>query len=85
MSVTITDAAWTQLVAQAAEQVGGIRVRRRGIGRSGDEVSLQIAARYGIVLPAAAREVQARVAAAVRTMCGVELSSVDVAVEELDE
>jgi uncharacterized alkaline shock family protein YloU len=85
MTVTITDAAWTQLVAHAAEQVGGIRVRRRGVARNGDEVSLQIAARYGIVLPDAAREVQAHVAAAVRAMCGVEVSSVDVTVEELDE
>ena len=44
---------------------------------------MQIAARYGTVLPDAARAVQAQVAEAVRTMCGVEPSSVDVAVEEI--
>jgi uncharacterized alkaline shock family protein YloU len=44
---------------------------------------VQVAARYGTVLPDAARAVQAQVAEAVRTMCGVEPSSVDIAVEEL--
>jgi uncharacterized alkaline shock family protein YloU len=85
MSLTISDSAWAQLVALAAEQVDGVRVRRRGVERSGDDVSLQIVATYGTVLPAAARDVQAHVAVAARTMCGVELRSVDVAVEELDE
>jgi uncharacterized alkaline shock family protein YloU len=85
VSVTISDGAWTQLVTQAAEQVAGVRVRRRGVERRGDDVSLQIVAQYGTLLPSAAREVQAHVVSAVRSMCGVELSSVDVAVEELDE
>jgi uncharacterized alkaline shock family protein YloU len=82
MTVTIADAAWTRILVHAAEQVDGVRVRRRGVEREGDRISLQIAARYGTVLPDAARAVQARVADAVRTMCGVEPSSVDVAVEE---
>jgi uncharacterized alkaline shock family protein YloU len=83
MSVTITDAVWARIVVHAAEQVDGVRVRRRGVERDGDRIALQIGARYGTVLPDAARAVQARVSEAVRTMCGVEPSSVDVAVEEV--
>jgi uncharacterized alkaline shock family protein YloU len=83
MTVTIADAAWTRIVVHAAEQVDGVRVRRRGIERDGDRIAVQIGARYGTVLPDAARAVQAQVAEAVRTMCGVESSSVDVTVEEI--
>ena len=83
MTVTISDAAWTRIVTRAAEQVDGVRVRRRGVERDGDRIAVQIGARYGTVLPDAARAVQAQVAEAVRTMCGVEPSSVDVAVEEI--
>jgi uncharacterized alkaline shock family protein YloU len=83
VTVTIADAAWVRIVVHAAEQVDGVRVRRRGVERDGDRITVQVAARYGTVLPDAARAVQARVAEAVRTMCGVEPSSVDVAVEEL--
>jgi uncharacterized alkaline shock family protein YloU len=81
--VTIADAAWVRIVVHAAEQVDGVRVRRRGVERDDERITVQVAARYGTVLPDAARAVQARVAEAVRTMCGVEPSSVDVAVEEL--
>jgi uncharacterized alkaline shock family protein YloU len=83
MTVMIADAAWARIVAHAAEQVEGVRVRRRGVERDGDRIAVQVAARYGTVLPDAARAVQAQVAEAVRTMCGVEPTSVDVAVEEL--
>jgi uncharacterized alkaline shock family protein YloU len=83
MTVTIADAAWARIVVHAAEQVEGVRVRRRGVERDGDRITVQVAARYGTVLPDAARAVQAQVAEAVRTMCGVEPTSVDVAVEEL--
>jgi uncharacterized alkaline shock family protein YloU len=83
MTLTIADAAWTRIVVHAAEQVDGVRVRRRGVERDGDRITVQIAAPYGTVLPDAARAVQAKVAEAVRTMCGVEPSSVDVAVEEI--
>jgi len=83
MTVTIADAAWARIVVHAAEQVDGVRVRRRGVERDGDRIAVQVAARYGTVLPGAARAVQAQVAEAVRTMCGVEPTSVDVAVEEL--
>ena len=88
-SVTITPAALTQVVVQAAEAVDGARVRRprRGIeiafsdGRA--RVELELAARYGAVLPDVARAVQKRVADALRDMCGIGVDSVDVSVEEL--
>jgi uncharacterized alkaline shock family protein YloU len=83
MTVTIADAAWVRIVVHAAEQVDGVRVRRRGVERDGDRITVQVAAPYGTVLPDAARAVQAQVAEAVHTMCGVDPSSVDVAVEEL--
>ena len=85
MTLTITDAARAQLVTHAAEQVDGIRVRRRGVGWDGDTVSLHVSARYGVVVPDAARAVQQRVIDAARTMFGVELRAVDVEVEELDD
>ena len=85
MTLTITDAARAQLVTHAAEQVDGIRVRRRGVGWDGDTVSLHVSARYGVVAPDAARAVQRRVIDAARTMFGVDLRAVDVAVEEFDD
>ena len=89
-SVTVSSAALAQIVVHAAEGVDGARVRRprRGLEVEGDagtaHVALELAVRYGIALPDTAREVQARVADALRTMCGVDDVSVDVAVEELD-
>jgi uncharacterized alkaline shock family protein YloU len=47
-------------------------------------VELELAVSYGHVLPELAREVQARVAAALTTMCGVDVTAVDVSVEELE-
>jgi uncharacterized alkaline shock family protein YloU len=79
-----------QLVQQAAEAVDGVRVRR---GRRGVElrvaagrvrVELDLAARYGAVLPEAAGDVQQRVADALAGMCGLAIDAVDVAIEELD-
>ena len=81
--LTITDAALVQIVVNAAEQVDGIRVRRRrGVEPEDGRVSLPLAARYGTVLPDAARDVQARVADALSTMCDLRVS-VDVSIEEL--
>jgi len=90
-SVTISDGVLTQIVQQAAESVEGARVRRarRHLevevedGRA--RVELELAIRYGRVLPDAARDVQREVANAVGTMCGVEVVAVDVSIEELDE
>lgn len=83
--VTITDAALTQIVVGAAEQVDGVRVRRRrGVEPQDGRVSLSVAAHYGTVLPELARDVQGRVADALATMCDLHVA-VDVSIEELDE
>jgi len=83
--VTITDAALAQIVVGAAEQVEGVRVRRRrGVEPQNGRVNLAVAARYGAVLPDLARAVQARVAEALAAMCDLRVS-VDVSIEELDE
>jgi uncharacterized alkaline shock family protein YloU len=87
-TVTVTDAALAQLVHAAAEQVEGVRVRRRhtaiAIEEAGARVELELAVAFGRVLPEAARAVQERVSSALGTMCGVNVNAVDVTVEELD-
>jgi uncharacterized alkaline shock family protein YloU len=87
-TVTVTDAALAQLVHAAAEQVDGVRVRRRhtaiAIEGGGARVELELAVAYGRVLPETARAVQERVSSALGTMCGVDVHAVDVTVEELD-
>jgi uncharacterized alkaline shock family protein YloU len=89
-TITVTPAALAELVVKAAETADGARVRR---GRrrldidlsSGDaRVRIELAARYGLVLPAVAREVQAKVSEALTTMCGVPVAGFDVAVEEVE-
>jgi uncharacterized alkaline shock family protein YloU len=93
--VTVSDATLTQIVVQAAESVGGARVRRprRGLERRGLEVQgeegrarveVELAAQYGSVLPELGRAVQERVAGALRTMCGLDPAAVDVAIEEFE-
>jgi uncharacterized alkaline shock family protein YloU len=47
-------------------------------------VRLELSAKYGVVLPQLAREVQERVAAALESMCGVEVDAVDVSVEAVE-
>jgi uncharacterized alkaline shock family protein YloU len=89
-TVTLTAGVLSHVVVAAAETVDGARVRR---GRRGLEVDvvdgtarveLELAVRYGDVLPVVAEEVQRRVAAALRDMCALETSAIDVSVEELD-
>jgi uncharacterized alkaline shock family protein YloU len=87
-TVTITDAALNQIVVQAAEAAAGARVRRRrqleiAIADTGARVQLELAVPYGQVLPDVARDVQERVASALGTMCGVNVTAVDVTIEEL--
>jgi len=78
------------LVLAAAEQVDGARVRkpRRGLAVSVDggrvRVELELAARYGTVLPELARAVQASVTKALRASTDLLVDRVDVAIEELD-
>jgi uncharacterized alkaline shock family protein YloU len=86
-SVTVTGAALTELVVRAAEFVSGAEVRRGRrrleieVAEGRARVRLELTATYGIVLPQLAREVQEQVAAALESMCGVEVDAVDVSVE----
>ncbi len=82
--VTISDAALAQIVVGAAEQVEGIRVRRRkGVEPQDGRVSLSLSASYGTVLPEAALEVQTRVHDALASMCEVDVA-VDVSMDEVE-
>jgi uncharacterized alkaline shock family protein YloU len=89
-TIRISPSALTQVVVQAAEATDGARVPRprRGleiaITDGHARVELELAARYGTVVPAVAREVQERVAGALAGMCGLVVDAVDVSVEELD-
>jgi uncharacterized alkaline shock family protein YloU len=77
------------LVARAAETVDGAQVRRGRrrleveLANGGARIRLELAARYGTVLPDLARAVQERVAVAVEATCGVSVEAVDVSVEEV--
>jgi uncharacterized alkaline shock family protein YloU len=89
-TITVTPSALVGLVIQAAEAVDGVQVRR-GRRRLDIEVALgearvrmELSARYGLVLPDVARDVQERVADALVTMCAVRIGSVDVSVEEVE-
>ena len=87
--VKVTGAAVTQIVVRAAEAVSGARVRRPRrhleveIADGSARVELELTVDYGKVLPDVARDVQQRVAAALSTMCGVTVTTVNVVVEEL--
>jgi len=89
-SITIAADALAGLVIAAAERVDGARVRRprRGLDVSVEggavRVTLELAARYGAVLPELARAVQAGVTTALRDGTGLAVGAVDISVEELD-
>jgi uncharacterized alkaline shock family protein YloU len=89
-TITVTPSALAGLVIQAAEAVDGVQVRRGrrrldiDVTLSEARVRLELSARYGLVLPEAAREVQERVADALATMCAVRIGSVDISVEEVE-
>jgi uncharacterized alkaline shock family protein YloU len=89
-TVTLTDAALAGIVVQSAESVEGARVRRArrkvGIELTGTRVrvELELAVAYGNVLPDVAQDVQVRVTDALTQMCGLDVSAVDVTIEELD-
>ena len=78
-----------RIVVRAAERADGARVRRPRrsvdveVAEGSATVTLRLAARYGIVLPQLAEDVQGHVATALEQMCGVEVTSVDIAIEEL--
>ena len=89
-SIEVTPGALAQIVQRAAESVDGARVRRprRGLDLRLDDgrarVELELAARYGAVLPDLARDVQERVADALTTMVELDVTAVDVSIEELE-
>jgi hypothetical protein len=88
-TVCVPAATLARIVVRAAERAEGARVRRPRrnvdveVDGSSAIVTLRLAARYGAVLPQLAEEVQGKVATALEQMCGVEVRSVDVAIEEL--
>jgi uncharacterized alkaline shock family protein YloU len=89
-AIRIDGDALSALVVAAAELVEGARARRpkRGLdvavtdGRA--RVELELAARYGTILPGLGRDVQASVAGALRDSAGLTVEAVDVTIEELD-
>ena len=89
-TILVTPAALSAVVVRAAELVDGVRVRRpkRGveveIAGEAARVELELAARYGVVLPDAAQDAQQRVSDALTRMCGLATSTVDVNFEELE-
>ena len=89
-TVTVASGVLSQVVVQSAESVDGARVRRprRGLEVEVDggaaNVSVELAVRFGLVLPDIGRAVQERVGEALGSVCGLETRSVDVSVEELD-
>jgi uncharacterized alkaline shock family protein YloU len=88
--VRIEGDALAALVISAAERVDGARARRprRGLDVTVADgkvhVELELAARYGTVLPELARAAQENVAEALRTSAGLTVEGVDIAIEELD-
>ncbi|MDQ2968876.1 MAG: Asp23/Gls24 family envelope stress response protein [Actinomycetota bacterium] len=89
-TITVTPPALAGLVLQAAESVEGVQVRRGrrrldiDVAPGEARVRLELTARYGLVLPEVARDVQERVANALATMCAVSIGSVDISVEEVE-
>jgi uncharacterized alkaline shock family protein YloU len=88
-SITVTPAALAGLVMDAAAAVDGAEVRRGrrrlevDVADGRARVRIELSARYGVVLPELARTVQEHVAAALSSMCRVEVDAVDVSVEEV--
>lgn len=87
--VQVTDGALTHIVVQATESVAGARVRKRprrrvtvDVADGRARVDVELAVEYGLVLPDVARDVQGRIADALRRMCEVD-TAVDVSIEEL--
>jgi uncharacterized alkaline shock family protein YloU len=88
-TVTVPAATLARIVVRAAELAEGARVRRPRrsvdveVAGGSATVTVKLAARYGAVLPELAEEVQRQVAGALARMCGVDVRSVEVVVEEL--
>jgi len=89
-TITVTPSTLVELVARAAETVEGAHVRRGrrrldiDLADGTARVRVELTARYGVVLPELARDVQAQVAQALTTMCKVDVEAIDVSVEEIE-
>jgi uncharacterized alkaline shock family protein YloU len=89
-SITVTPSVLAALVVRAAEAVDGAEVRRGrrrldiDVADGRARVRLELSARYGVVLPQLARDVQERVAEALTSMCRVEIDGIDVSVEAVE-
>lgn len=88
--IRIEGDALAALVVTAAELTEGARVRRprRGLDLTivdgAIAVEVEIAARFGSVLPNLARNVQLTISAALGASTGLPVERVDVSIEELD-
>ena len=90
-TITVSPAALEQVVQRAAEQADGVKVRRprRGLDVAVEDgrarVAVELAVRYGSILPDVAEGVQQRIADGLRAMCGLEPGAIDVTIEELTD
>jgi uncharacterized alkaline shock family protein YloU len=82
-TITIAADVVDRIVRRAAEEVDGVKVRRRGIDVKQGHVAVELDVRYGEVLSTVGEDVQARVAGALRASCGLDPTAVDVSIEEL--
>jgi uncharacterized alkaline shock family protein YloU len=89
-TTTVTASALAELVVHAAESVGGVEVRRGrrrleiDVAGGRADVRLELSARYGVVLPRLASQVQEQVTGALASMCRIEADAVDVSVEAVE-
>jgi uncharacterized alkaline shock family protein YloU len=81
-TITIAGDVLDRIVRRAAEEVEGVRVRRRGLDVKEGRVALGLDVRYGEVLPAVGEQVQQRVVDALSAACGLD-PAVDVSIEGL--
>jgi uncharacterized alkaline shock family protein YloU len=88
-TITVPADVLSEIVARSVGRVDGVRLRRRRRGVDVDvmdghaRVSVEVAVRFGLVLPVVARRVQEEIGASLRAMCGLEPEAIDVSVEEL--
>lgn len=89
-TITVTTGVLAEIVARSAEEIDGARLHRRrraleiDVSDGHARVTLELAVRYGEVLPEVAGAVQRRVADGLSSMCGLDVDAVDVSVEELE-
>ncbi len=88
--IRIADAALSHVVVTAAESVDGVRIRRPkrdvelAVEGARAHVGIELVAQHGRSLADVGRGVQEQVGTALRTMCGLEATAVDVTIAELE-